>query len=1013
MTIPTKVVEHVFNVLKRLENGLVKNDPHVRFGLFPETPTMRFLSTRIVPVVLLFACVFTAWGADERAGAKADGVLIGHDRFDGLMLLRELNCVACHAAPEHPVLVERPAPRLSNVGSRVSPDYLRTFLSQPHLAKAGTPMPDALAGLSGEQKTAAVESLVHYLVSLGGPMDIVPRPVTNQEIAEGKALYHSVGCVACHQAFIPPPTHPEDRAVVLIDDEDDEKPVAIPKPQLTLAPLGDLAKKTARTPLAVFLSSPVGVRPSGRMPGLGLNAHESSAIAAFLLRDQVQDGKLVPPASTFQPDPQQVQLGKQLFAAHGCAACHSSGKWPGATLLDLATMQARAEGFARSGNSSPSNEEPKHAIDGNPKTKYLNFGAAGSGIVIHVPGPPKILIGLGITSANDYPERDPTAVLIEGSVDGKTFERITEQKLAPFAERFENQQIHFDNLTPHRDFRITFTQIASQTNAMQVAEIQLLAGDPPKEDVKSTLTAKPLAALNVAAAAGCLTDRRQGQSPRFALDVKQRTAVRDALERMHKLAPSQDSPSKNGPSKDSSSPLAADERIDLTMNALNCYACHARGMKGGATAERANYFGYQVVVEFGQEGRLPPMLSDVGAKLTQTGFADMLFSGQKYRTYMATRMPQFGRDNVGTLPAAFMQADAGKVPPHEPKFSAKLAEDGRTLVGKTHLSCINCHAWGPHRLPGAEGLDLLKVRARLQPGWFHALVRDPMSVRPGTRMPAGFPFGKTSFPQMQEGRVDLQIDALWAYITAGERAGLPPGINPKPTSGIVIGDEPVVFRTFVNGLGAHAIAVGFRQRTHLVFDADRIKTSAAWSGDFVSTQGAWEGRGGNYARIEGTGVLKFPEGPAFARLPSANSEWPTDPPKPAAHIQASRTPEGWRFRGYRYTPDRVPVFRYDVGPVSVEETPSTQIVEHGACLMRRFELKSAEDVPDLFFRIALGKKIEQVDGFWVVDGTARYRVTGGEPQLRTNEKDHELILPITFTPGPHGRTTQFQVEVLW
>ena len=953
-------------------------------------------------LVSLSACLAAASAADAPATAKVDGVLLGYDRFDGPMLIRELNCVACHAAPDHPALPERPGPRLTTVGSRVSPDYLRTFLLQPHAVKASTPMPDVLANLNAQQKAAAVESLVHFLVSLDGPLDLAPQPVTSQEIAQGKLLYHTVGCVACHPAFMPPPAHPEDRTAASQDADDDDKPTAQLKPDTTLAPLGDLASKTARGPLTSFLSSPVDVRPSGRMPSLGLNSQESAAIAAFLLRDQVHDGQLVPPTSSLQLDPGQVERGKQLFAAQGCAACHSSSQQPGAALLDLVVLQAKAEGFARSGNSSPGGEQPKDAIDGNPKTKYLNFGGAGSGIIIHLPGPPKILRGLGITSANDAPERDPTAVLIEGSLDGKTYERITEQKLAPFGARFENQQFRFENLTAHRDFRITFTQLAA-TNAMQVADVQLLAGDPPKEEVKSTLTAKPLAVLNPAAATGCLAEQPTGRSPRFALDARQREAVRVALARIQKA----------GPTVAGTNRPAAAERIDLEMNALGCYACHNRGTKGGPTAERANYFGYQIVVDFGQEGRLPPLLSDVGAKLTPAGFDDMLLSGQKYRTYMATRMPQFGRQNVSLLPAAFREADGDKVPAHEPQFSARLAEDGRTLVGKTHLACINCHAWGQYRLPGAEGLDLLKVKDRLQPSWFHALVKNPAGVRPGTRMPTSFPGGKSFFPQILGGDVNLQIDALWAYITAGERVGIPRGLNPKSTDEIVIGDEPVVFRTFISGFGAHAIAVGFRQRTHLVFDADRIKTAAAWSGDFVSTQGAWEGRGGNYARIEGSGVLKSPAGPAFARLISANSPWPTDPPKPTDQVRSSRTPEGWRFRGYRYTPERTPVFRYDIGSIHVEETPATQVVERGAYLERRFELKADEAVSDLCFRVAVGQKIEQVDGLWVVDGTARYRVEGGQPQLRVREKDQELILPVTFVPTSAGQTAGFRLEAYW
>ena len=42
LTIPTKVVEHVSNVLESLENGHVQNVPHVRFGLLSGTSALKF-----------------------------------------------------------------------------------------------------------------------------------------------------------------------------------------------------------------------------------------------------------------------------------------------------------------------------------------------------------------------------------------------------------------------------------------------------------------------------------------------------------------------------------------------------------------------------------------------------------------------------------------------------------------------------------------------------------------------------------------------------------------------------------------------------------------------------------------------------------------------------------------------------------------------------------------------------------------------------------------------------------
>jgi hypothetical protein len=152
----------------------------------------------------------------------------------------------------------------------------------------------------------------------------------------------------------------------------------------------------------------------------------------------------------------------------------------------------------------------------------------------------------------------------------------------------------------------------------------------------------------------------------------------------------------------------------------------------------------------------------VGAKLTAEGFDDMLLGGLRYRSYMATRMPQFGKANIRHLPPLFAAADAGKIAPHEPQTSLKLISEGRKLVGKNTLACINCHAWSGNRLPGAEGLDLTLAPRRLRPEWFNAWLLDPQKLKPRTRMPSSWPDGKSGFPKILDGHTDQQIDAIWA-----------------------------------------------------------------------------------------------------------------------------------------------------------------------------------------------------------------------------------------------------------
>jgi len=77
--------------------------------------------------------------------------------------------------------------------------------------------------------------------------------------------------------------------------------------------------------------------------------------------------------------------------------------------LPVAGMAAVA-GYDDKASSSPGNETPEKAIDGDTKTKYLNFGSTNSGLVITLPKP--VIIGsLALTSANDSEERDPAELL--------------------------------------------------------------------------------------------------------------------------------------------------------------------------------------------------------------------------------------------------------------------------------------------------------------------------------------------------------------------------------------------------------------------------------------------------------------------------------------------------------------------------------------------------------------------------------------------------------------------------
>ena len=75
-------------------------------------------------------------------------------------------------------------------------------------------------------------------------------------------------------------------------------------------------------------------------------------------------------------------------------------------------------------------------------------------------------------------------------------------------------------------------------------------------------------------------------------------------------------------------------------------------------------------------------------------------------------------------------------------------------------------------------MDMTRMARRLNRDWFRHYLRDPQSLRPGTRMPAFWPEGKTTVPTILQGNTELQIEAIWTYLSQGTHALPPPGVNP-------------------------------------------------------------------------------------------------------------------------------------------------------------------------------------------------------------------------------------------
>ncbi|MBT5707737.1 MAG: hypothetical protein HOI66_15590, partial [Verrucomicrobia bacterium] len=117
-------------------------------------------------------------------------------------------------------------------------------------------------------------------------------------------------------------------------------------------------------------------------------------------------------------------------------------------------------------------------------------------------------------------------------------------------------------------------------------------------DAKSNF-ASSLSSLGAQSDLGCLSLEPSNRASKYFLRQAERLAIKKVLDDSQTLAVAR----------------SGAEKISQTLNQLNCYACHERNGRGGPAVARASYFGTTTEVDLGDEGRMPPHLNLVGAKL--------------------------------------------------------------------------------------------------------------------------------------------------------------------------------------------------------------------------------------------------------------------------------------------------------------------------------------------------------------------------------------------------------------
>jgi glucose/arabinose dehydrogenase/PKD repeat protein/type 1 glutamine amidotransferase len=131
---------------------------------------------------------------------------------------------------------------------------------------------------------------------------------------------------------------------------------------------------------------------------------------------------------------------------------------------------------------NPPNEIGTKLIDHNSQTKWLTFNP--TGWVAYKMTTPSAVSSYSLTSANDFPGRDPQNWTLQGSNDGSTWTDLDTRTNESFAERFQSRKFTFSNTTVYANYRLNITQNAGEP-LVQLADWDLYrngAEAPPPPD---------------------------------------------------------------------------------------------------------------------------------------------------------------------------------------------------------------------------------------------------------------------------------------------------------------------------------------------------------------------------------------------------------------------------------------------------------------------------------------------------------------------------------------------------
>jgi mono/diheme cytochrome c family protein len=243
-------------------------------------------------------------------------------------------CYACHKTRGFEDL-RKPGPVLTRIDSKLTPDWVKTWLRNPRAVKSATWMPriwynsNSSTPEDAPRNEAEIDAAVAYLFANSDPYEPAVANPPRGDAARGEALVRSVGCLGCH----------------VLDEQRAEV-----SPHRTFGqPLQNVGSKTTYAWIYNWVRDPQHYSPGTYMPDLRLTDAEVADVATFLSGLKQAGGdpaKATPDQATvdavlldyfrsvmpfeaaqaelakLDPAAKQLELGRRVIGRYGCFSCH-------------------------------------------------------------------------------------------------------------------------------------------------------------------------------------------------------------------------------------------------------------------------------------------------------------------------------------------------------------------------------------------------------------------------------------------------------------------------------------------------------------------------------------------------------------------------------------------------------------------------------------------------------------------------------------------------------------------